>query len=305
MVIAAFCKTGMKMTKPLQRMGIGILAICLLAPTTGVTGQTNSAQAVRVGLVSNEWQRLLMVSRIELALLELPAHFKQGLDQAKSQGLPISPEVEVALKAAADEVFGAAALQGAALSHLEASLSPSQLRDWLAFYQSPLGQKMAAADERAASPDFLRSVMDRAPRLMETVSRDTGRLALLQSWLDATGAVEQSTNMALHSQLALEWGLVSTLPRTAGMPTFDELKSYINERRFVVKAHLAQLALLHSAAAYQDFSNEDIRQMLQRANSPAGQALYVNFNRKMHRTLEALVEKVGLTAGRRLASHPT
>lgn len=292
------------MFKRFQFLGAGLLALGLLAPATHVLAQQEGVPGVQANAAVGDLQRLLQVASIERVLREMPTYFKQGLDQAKAQGAPVPPEVDAALKAAADEVFGFENLQHAANAHLQASLSAEQLADWLAFYGTPLGKKLTAADEHAASPAFQQQLMERAPQVMATLSQDAGRMALLHSWLQATDAVEQATNMMLQSQLALEWGLISTMPQAMGKPTFEDVKNHMNEQRFAVRAQVAQLLLVHTAVAYQEFDAEELGQLLRRANSPAGKALYVEFSRQFYQTLATLAEKTGEAAGRRLARQP-
>lgn len=293
------------MTNNYRFLMMGLVFLGLLA-----CGETLRAQDKPAGTQPNaatataEWQQLLQVSSIERVIREMPTYLKQGLDQAKAQGAPIPPEVENALKAAADEVFGFQELQGAALTHLQSSLSAEQLADWLAFYRSPLGQKLTAADERAASPAFQSLLMERAPQVMETLSKDPSRMALLQSWLQATDSVEQATTLAMQTGLALEWGLISTMPQAMGNPTFEDLKKHMDEQRFALRAQMAQMSLVHSAAAYHEFSLEELGLMLQRANSPAGKALYRDFSRQLSATLAMRAEQLGQAAGRRLAQQP-
>ena len=178
------------------------------------------------------------------------------------------------------------------------------MADWLAFYRTPLGRKLAAADERAASPAFQSMLMEQAPQVMATLSEDVSRMALIQSLLQATDSVEQSTNLVLQTQLALVWGLISTSPQAEGKPTFEELKRDINEQRFALRAQMAQMGLVHAAVAYHEFSQQELGLMLRRANSPVGKALYVDFSRRLNQTLAVFAEKIGQAAGRRLAEQP-
>lgn len=285
-------------------LSAGLLVCGLLVPAAPVLAQHENAQGVAADTVVGDWERLLRAASIDPVLREVPAYFKQDLDQAKAQGVPVRPEVEAALIAAADEVFGFEGLRRAATAHLQASLSAEQLADWLAFYSTPLGRKLAAADERAASPAFQGLLMARAPEVMEALSRDTVRMALLQSWLQATAAVEQATDMALQSQLALEWGLISTLPQAVDKPGFEEVKYRVLEQGFAVRAQVAQLLLVHAAVAYQAFDADELGQLLQRANSQAGKALYIDFSRRLYQTLVDLAEQMGTAAGRRLGVRP-
>lgn len=285
----------------------GLLTLSLMAPVSHAStplsssAQTATSQAV---VPAGDWQRLLQATSIERVLREMPTYFKQGLDQARAQGAPIPAEVEAALKAAADEVFAFESLQRVAKAHLQASLNEAQLADWLAFYNTPMGQKLKAADDRAASPAFQQLLRERAPQVMEALSQDSARMALLQSWLQVSDGVEQGTNMMLQMQLALEWGLISTMPQTVGKPTFEELKIHMNAQRFAMRGQVAQVMLTHTAAAYQEFTPEELGQMLKMANSPAGKALYVDFSRLLAQTLVALAEKIGQVAGQRLARQP-
>lgn len=285
------------MTKTYRFLTMGLMCLGLLA-----WGETLRAQDKPTGTA--DWHQLLQASSIERVIREMPNYLKQGLDQAKAQGAPIPPEVEKALKAAADEVFDFQGLQGAAMAHLQSSLSAEQLADWLAFYRSPLGQKLTAADERAASPAFQSLLMERAPQVMETLSKDPSRMALLQSWLQATDSVEQATTLAMQTGLALEWGLISTMPQAMGQPTFEELKQHMDEQRFALRAQMAQMTLVHAAAAYQAFSLEELGLMLKMANSAAGKALYRDFSRQLSATLAMLSEQLGQVAGRQLAQQP-
>jgi hypothetical protein len=285
-------------------LAAGLFAMGLLAPFSLAWAQPDSAAGTRATASAAGWQRLLQATCIEQVLREMPNYYKQGFEQAKAQGAPISAEAEAALKAAADEVLAFDGLQRAATDHLQASLKAEQLAELLAFYSTPVGRKLSAADSRAASPEFQRLLMERAPKLMETLSQDTGRLALLQSWLQATQAVEQATNTVVQGQLALEWGLISTLPPGTGKPGFEELKNQVNSQRFGIQAMMAQMTLVHAAVAYQDFSPQELGQMLQIANSPAGQALHIHFSRLLHQTLVSVAESLGKAAGRRLAQKP-
>lgn len=279
-------------------LGSCFLGLCLLLFSTALLAQTYPA---RSDPGRDDWDTLLQATSIEASLRQMPGYFRQGMEQAKAQGAPIAPETFSALNAAAEEVYRFETLREMAREHLKTSLSPAQLASWLAFYRTPLGQKLSAADARASAPEFQAQLMERGPQLLEALSREPGRMALLQSWLQATDALEQATNMALQTQLALEWGMVSTLPQPMGKPTFAELQRHFEEQRFVVRAQMAQFMLAYAAAAYEDFSQDELGQLLKQANSPQARALYIDFSRKLHQTLAALGEKTGQLAGQRLA----
>ena len=277
------------------------LGLGLTVSSTALLAQTSAAPSHSV---PDDWDALMQVTSIETTLQQIPNYFKNGLTQAIAQGAPIPPAAQMALNAAAEEAYQFDHLREMARAHLSSSLSAEQLARWLAFYRSPLGQKLSAADARAASPEFQVQLMARGPQVLETLSRDPSRMALLQAWLQATDALEQVTNMALQTQLALEWGLISTMPQPMGKPTFQEMQSHFEGQRFAMRAQMAQFILAYAAAAYQDFSLEELGQLLSQANAPDAKALHLDFSRKLYQTLAALGEKTGQLAGRKLAQQP-
>ena len=276
------------------------LALTTFGPAVQAQTATTTASVQAEDLVT----RLIEMSSLERTLRELPAFFRQGLAQAMAQGAPIPAQVEGVLKGAAEEVFRFEPLHTAVKADLAATLSAEDLTQWLQFYASPLGQKLREADARAASPAFQQALMARAPQVMAALSRDTARMALLQSWLQTTQAVEQATEMVLQTQLGMEWGLVSTLPPGAGKPGFQELRNHLESQRMVIRTQMAQYLLVHVAAAYQAMSNEELGLLLAQANRPEARKFYLDFSRKFYARLAALTERLGQTAGRKLAEQP-
>ena len=278
----------------------GLFGLGFLAPLNHGLAQQGGASHTEATASARGYMQLLQLTSIDVALREIPNYFKEGLDAAKAQGTSVPAKTEVALKAAAEEVFALNGLRSAAAGHLRTALSAKQLADWLAFYNTPLGQKLTEADKRAYLTDFQRMLKERAPEIMENLSRDAARMAMLQSWLHATKAVEQGTEMAVQGQLALAWGLVSSGPPAPVKPSFEELKRHFNSQRLSIQAVVSQIMLVHAAAAYHDFTLQELGQMLQQANSPEGQALYVNFSRLLSETLVSMSERIGQATVRRL-----
>jgi multidrug efflux pump subunit AcrA (membrane-fusion protein) len=140
----------------------------------------------------------------------------------------------------------------------------------------------------------------------DMVTKDQVLAVLSRSTLElqATEAVEHATQMGLQMQMALEWGLMSTSPPAVGKPSFQELQAHFESQRFAMRAQVAQMLMVSTALAYEGLSNAELSQLLQRANSPVGKALYVDFSRRLYQTLVQLSERLGQTAGRQLAQRP-
>lgn len=71
---------------------------------------------------------------------------------AKARGSTVPPQVDAALREAADPVFAFDDLQGAAKAHLQASLSARHLADRLAFYRARRFARVSAPVDGAGSP---------------------------------------------------------------------------------------------------------------------------------------------------------
>ena len=294
------------MFQPVSCLCAAVLALGLLAPASGAHAApahpptAPKGASAQPGATAAAYQRLLELSSLDLVLRQMPAYFQLGLEQVKAQGVSLPPPVQAAFEAAAAEVLAPEQLRPSALALLQTHLNDSQLAEWLAFYRTPLGKKAAAADQRAASPEFQALLQNRAPQVMAKLSQDAGRMALLQSWLQATEAVEQSTDLMIQAQLGVAWGLAVALPGGAGVQSFDELKDQMEAQRFSLNAQVAQALLVHMAVAYQDFSNKELGQLLRLANRPAGKAFYIDFSRQISQLLSARMEQLGHTIGRKL-----
>lgn len=111
------------MFKRFRFLAAGLLVLSLLAPGAPVFAQQDGMHGVQADAATADWRRLLQVTSIERMVRELPTYFTQGLDQTKAHGMPVPPEVEAALKAVADEVFGFEKLQQAAAPTLPPTAS--------------------------------------------------------------------------------------------------------------------------------------------------------------------------------------
>jgi hypothetical protein len=109
---------------------------------------------------------------------------------AKARGSTVPPQVDAELREAADPVFAFDDLQRAAKAHLQASLSAWHLADRLAFYRARRFARVSAPVDGAGSPGDGNTQPGRC------------RMALRQSWPQATDAVKQGTRMAVRCQLA-------------------------------------------------------------------------------------------------------
>ena len=175
------------------------------------------------------------------------------------------------------EVYDLKQLEPQALALLLKGLGSEHLQAWTVFYKTPLGQKIALADIQGASAQTMGFVMENAPKIMAELAADTARMALLQSVVDATMAVDRAVSMNMAMSLAMEWAMVSAMPDQPGKPTFNQLQDHLEQQRFVNKS----------------FGISELQQLLAQANSPAGQALFLGFGQTFALWMNQYAQRLG------------
>lgn len=280
------------------------LCLACWGPGLGFAQAVANAGPAAAAVQAQVVDRLMRDSAIDAALASLPEQVNEGLRQAQAQGAGLPAQVVQAMGEAAAQAYAFAPLRAELRQRLVDALTPDELASWDVFYQTPLGRKLAEADAQATQPDSQVALMQAAPAVLEKLSTDPGRMALLQSWLQASQGVQRATEFALHFTLALEWGFVSTMPDSPDKPSHAEVRDQIYQQRFALQAQMAQLVLAQAAFSYQGLSNAELAALLAQANSAAGQALYRDFGLQFFAVLAQRSELLGQLVGQRLLSRP-
>ena len=231
----------------------------------------------------------------QIALLEslrqIPEQIDMGLQQAQAQGMPT--ELAKVVQRSGREVYDLKQLEPQALALLLKSLGPEHVQAWTVFYKTPLGQKIAVADIQGASAQTMGFVMENAPKIMAELASDTSRMALIQSVVDATKAVDRGVSMNMAIGLATEWAMVSAMPDQPGKPTFRQLQDHVEQQRFVMRSQMSQWALAHAAHVHKSLSISELQQLLIQANSLAGQALFQGFGQTFALWINQYAQRLG------------
>jgi hypothetical protein len=231
----------------------------------------------------------------QIALLEslrqIPEQIDMGLQQAQAQGMPT--ELAKVVQRSGREVYDLKQLEPQALALLLKSLGPEHVQAWTVFYKTPLGQKIAVADIQGASAQTMGFVMENAPKIMAELASDTSRMALIQSVVDATKAVDRGVSMNMAIGLATEWAMVSAMPDQPGKPTFRQLQDHVEQQRFVMRSQMSQWVLAHTAHVHKSLSISELQQLLIQANSLAGQALFQGFGQTFALWINQYAQRLG------------
>lgn len=269
--------------KSVQKLGY-LLAFSLLGLIAANAQKANAAD--HTGFV-------LQHMAVDAVIQELPNSIATGLQGAIAQGMAVPADVATTIVQQAQQHFSWTELQPKLHALLEKQLSPSQLQNWASFYQTDLGKRMAAADRKGSDAEVMQHVMQRGPEILTRLAADTTRMALVQSLVDATHALDRATDSSALFALTLDWAMVSSMPHHPDKPTFEQLENEMAAQRFVIRSQMAQLVLAHTAWVYEDFSITELQSILQQVTSPAGQALYKNFGDGFEQLLQAHILNFG------------
>lgn len=242
---------------------------------------------------------LLTQMAMQESLRQIPEGIATGLQQAQMHGMP--SEIAAVIQRSAYEVYNMDELEPQALSLLLNSLSNEHLQTWMAFYKTPLGQKVAMADIKGSSAETFGFIFENGPVIMAELAQDTARLALIQSLVDSTQVLDQVVSVSLAMGLSLEWAMISAMPDQQGKPTFQEVQQFMEEQRFVMRSQMAQMVLAHAAHTRKDMTISELQEMLTLANSPAGQAMFRDFGQLFAQWLNHYAQRLGDVVGQELS----
>jgi hypothetical protein len=283
----------------------GAVAVCLLAicgassPALAHSQNSEKISATVTDSPIEEQARWLMTQMaLRESLLQIPAQINMGLKQAKSQGMPA--DLVKLMERSGREVYDPKQLEPQALALLVKTQGRDHLQAWVSFYKTPIGQKMSAADIRGASPQVIGSVMGNASKIMAELAADTVRMALIQSVVDATKAVDRAVSMNMAMSLAMEWGVVSSMPEQPGKPTFRQLQDHVVQQRFVMRSQVSQFVLAHAAHMHKHLTLAELQQILVEANTPAGQALDKDFGQAYEHWINHYANRLGQSVSQSL-----
>ena len=193
-------------------------------------------------------------------------HFAAALQVAQQQyrdSLP--PAIYQALVSNSNQRFAAEPMRARGLQTLRSQLGDAQPA--LAFFQSELGRRLVAAEVAATSPAELRRNADGVPRQPASATRQL----LIRHLAQALPAREAAAEVSLALAGVAADSLSQMLPGMLGRSQPQVLLN--NQRQRIVQRMDGSVddSLLH---IYRDFSDPELEEYVQFAQSPAGQAYF-------------------------------
>ncbi len=235
---------------------------------------------------------LMEKSGLKHQIEQIPAQMRQQIELMEQQGGPMPPDRKGALINTIPQVYHPPKLIGEVAQGVEQELTKEERKQILAFLDSPLGQKVIAAEKAMGSPDAMMRLEQEGPEITEQLMKDNTRLALIQSLDKATRGTDQATDIALATGLATEYAMI-TLSDMPEKPSFEEVREFYEQNRLPMRMQMAQMITAGYAMSYKDLSNDELTEYLSFANSDAGQRYFLGIGKVMAKVLTNAAAELG------------
>ena len=209
---------------------------------------------------------------------------------AKSPG-KVTAEQKTRLLDCAQSAYVADGLRAPAIDAVAGTLQPSDVAPLRAWYDSPLGGKIAALEGASAAQST--DPQERLRRGAEALSgASEARKASLQAILTETHSVDIMADTLIEMALAVQQGMASIDPAASGA-SIAELKANLSSRRPQLVQHYAQIALPAYAFTYTGLDDAELQKYADYLGTPAAKSFNDGSTRGVARALTAGSVKMG------------
>ena len=175
---------------------------------------------------------------------------------------------------------------------------PGQLRqadgqEALLWFESELGRKITALEDRASEAASDSTVMEQALDLYQRLP--PRRAERYERLVKASAVAESSAQLLINTSTGTAYGVASTA--AASSPDFEEIRGeYARHREEMVNTLRGQFSVLF-ASAYQSLAEAELDQYIAFVESPAGSA----FHKAMATAIDRAMVKAAKDAGKQIA----
>ena len=248
--------------------------------------------AALAGVAPEAAQELARKSGLLGQLDSLGAQVQGGLSAAMASS-PAKPgdAQKTRMLACAQAAYAPELLRAPALDAVAGTLQPADLTPVQAWFDSPLGRKIAAIESTSAkeTPD----PQERLQRGNEALaSASQARKASLQAIITETHSVDMMADTLIEMALAVQQGMAHADPAASG-PSMAELKGNLNSRRPQLLAHYGQIAVPAYAFTYRELGDDELKQYADYLASPAATAFSDGTTRGVARAMGAGAARFG------------
>jgi hypothetical protein len=225
--------------------------------------------AAMAAVGSEAAQELAHKSGLWVQLDSLGTQVRSGMSDALDKnGDGVSPEQKARMLDCAQSSFGADGLRAIAVDAVGGALQPVDVVPLQAWYDSPLGRKIASAEE--ISSGRMITPQERLRQGAEALAAATPeRKAALQAILTETHSVEIMADTLIEMAFAVQQGMASLDPAITPSAIAD-IRATMSNRRPQLIQHYTQISLPAYAFTYVGLADDDLAKYAEHlAGAPA------------------------------------
>ncbi len=249
-----------------------VLTFALLVCSAG----SISAELGKAALVSSLMEKSGMKVQIDL----IPAQVTAGIHESARQGVPMDVVIQDKLVGALDTV----SLNQDVRAYLVDKMSNDEVRQVLAWLESPLGRRVVAMEIDASQPDNMMKMSE----VFEAEQARPGRLSRIHRLDEAVLSKERSKDLMINMQVFFGMAMVAE----RGSP---KRANYAQTRRNIERAmtpmwdELEQVVTMMYLFTYRELSDTDFDLYLEFTESALGQ----KYNRVLYDGLSHAFHQAG------------
>jgi hypothetical protein len=197
--------------------------------------------------------KVLELSGLVEQVSQIPGQIMMGMEQARLQGAAIPEDFHNAMLATVESSIAPSDIIEEIGNSLQQQISDSEAQDLLAWYQSDLGRKITAAEEKASSPDAFQQMVQEA----QIHLANSERVKFAKTIDSLLGATDMAVGIQEYTGIAVYSAIMTAMQ--PGVPlNLDRLKAQISASSAQTRAALQQMIILNLVYAYRTIDTEEL-----------------------------------------------
>jgi hypothetical protein len=172
------------------------------------------------------------------------------------------------------------------------TLSPDQVSEFSAFYDSALGQRILKLEIAASRPDAEAEQEEREAEILTELRSRPDRLAIFRKVDDTLHTSELSTTIALTMMHSIAAGAAESRNR-GGAEFMERLNNHIAGIREQTKRSIQDQIMVSFAYTYGDLPDDDLADYVEFLKTDTAQATYAAFSAGMHEIFQSSGHQIG------------
>lgn len=199
----------------------------------------------------------------------------------------------------AQKAFQPDRIMQAATVYLDDKLSAKELAAAETYFTGPLGRKVTALENESQQAGNSDKIAKLGPKLLYDLAQDNPeRLRQIEDMIEALGAVEAGTSVAMNIAFAMNSAIISSSENPNAI-TDDQLLSAISSRHDAIADRMRQTLLYDTAYIYRDISNAELDDYIGFLKGDLGRKIYSNMNLVFEQELTRAATEFGRELMRR------